>query len=121
MKKLITLGLVSALSVLVFVGCGGAGASAPSSHDAKTAESTFFTKHLTQEKAHKLILSAGEEAGWKMTEFKSNSVIAEKIDGEDTISVTISFDNDSFEIHPENSDLEDAIVDAQKSSDSKGH
>ncbi len=124
MKKLITLGIASALGALLFVGCSSSSstpAPASSSHDAKTVDSTFFSKHLTQEKAHKLIISAGKEAGWKMTKFKSNAIIAEKIDEENTKSVTITFNNDSFEIYPDNSDLKDAIIDAEKNSNSKSH
>ncbi len=124
MKKLVTLSLVSAVTALVFIGCGGSTPepSAPqSSHDAKTADNTFFSKHLTMEKAHKVILTAGEEAGWKMTEFKSNAIIAEKTDGEETTAVTISFNSDSFDINPENSDLADAISKAVENMDKKGH
>ena len=119
MKKFITLSLVSAVTALLFIGCSSS-TPAPSSNDAKTADNTFFSKHLTMEKAHKVILTAGEEAGWKMTEFKSNAIIAEKTDGEDTIAVTISFNNDSFDINPKNSDLEDAISEAVENMN-KGH
>ena len=119
MNKLIKLSLVSALSALVFAGCSGANAGP--SHDAKTANSTFFTKHMTMEKAHKAILKAGEKAGWKMTEFKSNTIIAEKTDDGETTAVTVSFTNESFEINPEESDLNDAILDEIEKGNEEGH
>jgi len=110
MKK-ITISLVSALSALLFIGCSASSQPTPSSHDAKTANSTFFNKHSTQEKVHKLIMKAGEEAGWKMTKFKSNELVAEKTNNGETVAVTIHFDNNSFEIDPQNNDLHDAILD----------
>ena len=102
MKKMIKIGLVSVFSALLLVGCGAA--SDPEAH---TGE--IHTKHMTQEKIHKIIKKAGEENGWKMTEFKSNAMIAEKIDGGDSTAITVTFSKDSFDISPANSDLESAI------------
>ncbi len=122
MKKLVTLSLVSALSALVLVGCSSnSSPAAPSSHDAKTKDNTFFSKHITMKKAHKSILKAGKENGWKMTEFKSNTIIAEKFDDGETTAVTINFNNDSFGINPKNSDLEDAIMDEIEKGNTEGH
>jgi len=107
MRKVITLGIASALSALVLVGCGAA--ISPEAHTGET-----HNKHMTQEKIHKIIKKAGENNGWKMTEFKSNAIIAEKIDGDDSTSVTVTFNKGSFDIAPANSDLEDAINSALK-------
>ncbi len=123
MKKSITLSLASAFTALLFIGCSASNTatpSAPSSHDAKSAGSTFFSKHLTQKKVHNLVVHAGEKAGWKITEFKTNAVIAEKTDNGETTAVTISFNSNSFEINPENDDLHDAIEEAGKTI-SDGH
>jgi len=107
MRKVITLGIASVLSALVLVGCGAA--TSPETH---TGE--IHNKHMTQEKIHKIIKKAGEDNGWKMTEFKSNTMIAEKIDGDHSTSVTVTFNKGSFDISPTNSDLEDAINSALK-------
>jgi len=107
MKKVITLGLASALSTMLLVGCGSAVPDAPKG-EAHSGE--IYKKHMTIEKVHKIVIKAGKEAGWKMTEFKSNAVIAEKIGSNE--SVTVTFDNSSFDISPSNSSLESAISDA---------
>ena len=121
MKKMITISLVSALSALLFIGCSASSKSALTSHDAKTANSTFLSEHLTQKKVHKLIMKAGEKVGWKMTEFKSNEIIAEKTDDGETLALTISFDNNSFEVYPQNDDLQDAIEKESKKMSSTNH
>ena len=84
MRKVITLGFVSVVSTLLLVGCS-AKTSSLQTHETESCEAECHTgemhdKNLTQEKVHKIIKEAGEENGWKMTEFKSNAMIAEKID-----------------------------------------
>ena len=107
MKKVIILGLVTSLSVLLLSGCGGE--PSPESHTG-----TIEKQHLTQEKVQKIILKAGEEAGWTMTEFKNNAVIAEKVDGDDTQAVTVKFTSSSYDISPANSELGEILEDALK-------
>jgi len=105
MKKAISVGLVSILSTMLLVGCS-ATTSNPEAHAVEVEH-----KHLTQEKVHKLIKKAGEENGWKMTEFKSNAIIAEKI-GENSESTTVTFGKDYIDITPPNSELESILEDA---------
>ena len=106
MKNIVTLSIVSIFATLVLVGCTTANYS-PESHSG-----SVHNQNLTQEKIHKIIKSVGEKDGWNMTEFKSNALIAEKTDGDNSKSVTITFDKHSFDITPHDSDLEDAIRDA---------
>jgi len=75
-----------------------------------TKEKHFSNIHLSQEQFHNIIMSAGEKSGWIMTKFKSNSIIAEKIQKNDSLVVTIKFDKSSFSILPDNSELEGAIT-----------
>ena len=107
MKNIIISGLVTSLSVLLLSGCGGE--PSPESHTGMIEK-----QHLTQKKVHKIILHAGEEAGWTMTEYKSNAIIAEKTDGDDTQAVTVKFTSSSYDISPENSELNDILEDALK-------
>ena len=66
--------------------------------------------HLSQERFHNIILDAGEKNGWIMTEFKSNALIAEKVENDNALSVTITFNKTSFSVLPQNSELEGAIA-----------
>ena len=102
MKKIITLSILSVFSIVLLTACGAQ--PSPESH---TGEITM--KHLNQHKVQKIIKKAGEDAGWIMTEFKSNAMIAEKIDDGDTESVTVKFGTSSYDISPENSELKSAI------------
>jgi len=106
MKRIITLGLVSALSTMLLVGCG----STTPTPEAHTGD--FHVKHLTQEKIHKIIKKAAQKDGWKITEFKNNALIAEKFNGGEAISTTITFGKDYFDISPKNSNLESTINNA---------
>ncbi|MBA1438225.1 MAG: hypothetical protein FAF05_04440 [Epsilonproteobacteria bacterium] len=87
---------------LVLAGCSSAQYSysesdgiyhLPKSHTAKTAL------------LHKKVMQAGEQAGWKMTPFKSDMIIGEKIVGDESMSVTISFATENITISVDNSDI----------------
>jgi predicted small secreted protein len=105
MKKTIILGATLLLSSLLFVSCS---ATSGTDVDAKTENYTKF-KEMPLKKVHTLIVQAGEEDGWRMTEFKENEIIAEKTDDGDTKAVTVDFSQNSFNLSPEDSDLKDAI------------
>ena len=114
MRKIISLSLVSALGTLLLVGCGSTNTVTPESINDTHMQSTHISKHLTQKKVHKLIVEAANNNGWETTEFKSNAIIAEKTNGEDTTAVTINFDRTYFELNPTNSDLQNILEDALK-------
>ena len=75
-------------------------------------ESEIKTVHMTQEEMHNKIKYSCENAGWIVTEFKNNAIIAEKIDENSTLAITVKFDGSSFELSPQNSDLK-AIISAK--------
>ena len=107
MKKNIILTLSFLLTTLLFVSCS---ATAGGDVDVKTANYTHFEK-MPLKRVHTLIVEAGEEDGWRMTEFKENELIAEKTDGDTTKAITIDFSENYFHLSPKDSDLEDAIED----------
>ena len=72
-------------------------------------EKSIVNKTLTHKQLYKTIKSVGEDENWIMTDFKSNTLIAEKINDTTSISVTIKFDESSFHISPENNELQNAI------------
>jgi len=90
MKKIISLTLISSVALMLITGCGGSG---PSSHDQSIGKNALYVKQHNNEKLIKSIEKAGEASGWKITKFKSNSVIAEKVDGDTTYSSTLKFSN----------------------------
>ena len=115
MNKILKFSLVSVLSTFVLVGCSGT-PDAPDSEESHNAQMSSVEAHaielhghFTQKKLSTLVKNAGESAGWKMTEFKSDTFVAEKTNGEDTESVTVKFNKELIEVEPENNDLQDAI------------
>jgi len=68
----------------------------------------------TQEGMHKAISSIASKNGWKVTKFKSNTLIAEKNENENSVAVTITFNNSSFSLSPKNSELENILNDHLK-------
>jgi hypothetical protein len=51
-------------------------------------------------------MKAGEANGLKMTEFKSNAIIAEKIDDDESASATVSFTDDKIIIMQERGEMD---------------
>ena len=95
-------------SSFIIVGCS---TSSGPQVDAQSADYIQFTHEMPLKKVNKLIMQAGEEDGWRMTEFRENALIAEKTGDESTEAVTVDFSQTSFHLTPDNSDLESAIED----------
>ncbi len=68
--------------------------------------------NLTQKKVATLITEAAKQNKWRITPFKYNELIAEKIGDASNDAVTITFSTHSFKLFPENSDLQDIISEA---------
>jgi glycine cleavage system protein P-like pyridoxal-binding family len=58
------------------------------------------------EAVHDAVMKAGAKSGLKMTEFKSNAIIAEKADGDSSASATVTFTNDKVIIMDESGDID---------------
>ena len=114
MNKIITISVTVALSAFL-VGCSGT-PDAPDSEISNNSHMSsvesnllLINSYMTNKEIAKIVKKAGEDAGWRMSEFKSDSFIAEKFDGEDSISTTVKFTKNTIKIDPENDDLKDAI------------
>ena len=99
MNKIFKISIVTALSSFLLVGCSGtpdAPDSEAAAHESapKSSVEIHAAKmhaHYTHKKLGAIIKKAGEDAGWKMTEFKENAFVAEKSEGDKTISTTVKF------------------------------
>ena len=103
MKKLVTMTIATTLSMFLLTACAS---------NAQTAEDSIsggvaltLNGHHSNKSIQKAIIKVGEEHGWKITEFKSNAVIAEKIDGDDSASATVTFDDDKVIVRDESGDI----------------
>lgn len=104
MKGLIKIGLTALLGMLLMSACSS------KEEDMGVASEQMNITYVTAEQMGNAIMAAGEEAGWKMTEFKNNEVLAEKF-GDDPVSASITFDKTGFKI---DSDHENGAVDDLK-------
>jgi len=59
-------------------------------------------------------MDAGSKNGWRMTEFRSNEIIAESESDSDENAISIHFTNKYFFTRPKNDDLEEIIEKALK-------
>lgn len=107
-----SLGSTLIVSALLMGGCSSKDErlSTESMEEAR-AQSEALRKHHKQKDLHEAIIRGGENAGWRMTPFKNNAVIAEFFDGDDSLVTTVVFDRYGYDYFPESdiSDLSEAI------------
>jgi len=101
LKKLLSLLALSTLTLVLATGC------------ASKSRGEAHGSHMTTKQVHHAVMVGGKKAGWTMTEFKLNEVIAENFDGSDGEMVTIKIEDGHVSYHSDASygDLEDAIYD----------
>jgi len=71
----------------------------------------YFEKKSNLKKINNIIYTAGKSAGWRMTKFKENTLIAEK---NHYNAVTIKFTQEYFTIFPQNISLQKILKQAIK-------
>lgn len=112
MKKILTLALVSVVTLALTTGCSSKSAN-PEEHGSKDA---LIIEKQSSSKTISAIEKAGKEANWKITKFKSNEVVAEKLGNGVTASTSILIHEGYLEFsnNSETSDLRSAIKDELK-------
>jgi PBP1b-binding outer membrane lipoprotein LpoB len=109
MKKRLTVSIIAFVTTLFVVGCSSGSTGVGEN---KGVEHEHIEKEMTLKEVHDTIVESARAHGWRVTEFKENVLIAEKIGDDETTSVTVSFAKDHFALSPENDDLEDILEDA---------
>ncbi len=105
MKNLTSKALIAFTTLLIMSACSMTKAS-PEDYRKITKE------NLTLKKINALITETAEQNGWRITPFKYNKLVAEKVGDSSVTTVTITFTTDSFKLSPANSDLEDILREA---------
>jgi len=105
MQKMIKLTMVTAVTLLLLTGCGGGNTQTADESMSGGAE-LQLEGHTTNKKLHEAIMKAGESQGLTMTEFKSNAIIAERADGDDSAVATITFGKGKVTIMEESGDID---------------
>ncbi len=105
MKNILSLSLISAITLVLLTGCNS-GSSNP-----EIPNNALEVNTHSSEEFLRAVKVAGEKSGWKITPFKSNEVVAEKISDGDTVSSSIKFSKGYIEFEDPSvaSSLSDAI------------
>ncbi|MCW8838181.1 MAG: hypothetical protein OQJ77_05155 [Thiovulaceae bacterium] len=127
----ISVALILAVPFVFLTGCGGTSPSPGFSVEKeKHTEGTLYLNHNNKNSLEHIIEKAAANSGWDITKFKSDRVIAERVDGDTTYSTTlklferdrcIEFENGSDTSDSDVSDLRDAIEDEAEKSSSNSH
>lgn len=104
MKKILSIVTTSVMTIVLASGCGASPETGGDTslemhaqidrHDEATNKSAIYVGHVDTEKIMKTIKIAAQKDGWKVTEFKSNALIVEKIVDGEAMSSTIQYHND---------------------------
>ncbi|MCW8895432.1 MAG: hypothetical protein OQK48_02615 [Sulfurimonas sp.] len=127
MKKALSIALISTLALVLSTGCASNEMKAQiDKTDESTIKSAIYIGDMGNEKAIKAIKKAGKKNGWRVTDFKSNAVIVEKVVGDETIARTITIYNrhisgDSMVSGSELKDLRKAIVEELQKNGESSH
>ena len=112
MKKIIISSITVVLSTFLLSGCNTNATPSHTSDDAQAVDYVHFDKKIDSKSMQSILKKVGESEGWRMTEYKSNAMIAEKINDANAQAVTITFSKDFFYTTPRNTSLESAIKNA---------
>ncbi|MEK6659186.1 MAG: hypothetical protein AABY36_05845 [Campylobacterota bacterium] len=134
MKKALSVVVASVATLALLTGCsattGASSDSEMSAHldvDASICKTAIYIGNRSNKKVIKAIESAGEKNEWKITHFKANAVIAEKVIDGKTLSTTIEIAKEHINCSkngmPQNEldTLRTSIVEEIKKGDMKQH
>ncbi len=118
MKKILSVTLISALTLVLSTGCSSKTAEPQGAQKEdltikdKVGSDALYTEGKSNGAILHAIEKAGSKTGWQITKFKGNEVMAEKISDGETVSADILFYDGHVEFHgADTSDLRDAIED----------
>ncbi len=109
MRKLIKIALASTVVMLLSTGCGNSKTNSSTEsvdHTVNVGTELTLQSHTTSKEVHEAIITAGKAKGLKMTEFKANAIIAEKITGDNSSSATVTFNNEQVVITKESENFD---------------
>ncbi len=112
MKKILKIGLIGCVASILMSGCANNYLNSNNSYDVKSDEYIYIKKDFSASNIQHIIMDIGTKNGWRMTEFKSNEIIAENKSDANLEAISIHFTNKYFFTRPKNDDLEEIIENA---------
>ena len=110
MKKFLSIVGFSILTIVLSSGCSGLQMKAQvDKHDESMAKTAIYVGDANSEEMLKAIKAAGEKTGWRVTDFKTDAVIVEKVVDDKTMSSTIKFHHGHISGDNENASMDELL------------
>ena len=116
MKRIFSIVTTSAFTIMLATGCTSS-LDMPAQvdkHDKATNKSAIYVGHAKTQDIMKAIKNGAQNDGWNVTEYKSNSVIVEKIVDDKAMSTTLVYQNGHISGNKDYASM-DALLDLRKS------
>lgn len=133
MKKLLSIAAVSVATIFLVTGCSSSSEVLPSNaaensaiYKSEVSKGSLHVEGHNIQKVMHAVKTSGEKAGWKMTPFKVNEFIAEKVLSDKTVSTNVKFHNEYITFSKDNASESDiselmSAIEEGLSKDSKSH
>ena len=110
MKKILSIVGISAVTLILATGCGLKMGAHIDKGDETIAKTAIYVGDANNDKMLAAIKTAGEKTGWRVTEFKTDSVLVEKLVDNNTMSSTIKFHNGHISGDNENASMDELLI-----------
>jgi len=110
MQKVITATLTGALSFMLLSGCN----NSPQPDNPSLSQNALYTNVKDSSKLKTIVIKAAKEKGWRVTEFKSDALIIEKLNGDNAKSATLKIAHGSVDFEDLDNPDDDDIVDLKE-------
>jgi len=111
MKKLLLLSFAATLSLSLLTGCSS---NKVYPEDATLSKNGIYTNIHDHKKLKKIVIKAAKEKGWRVTEYKENAIIAEKVGDGDSKATTIKIHNNNIDFENSANTDDSDIVDLKE-------
>lgn len=93
MKKFLLTTLLGTTLLTFYSGCSNPSSPEAGQESISHSKSALYTHIHNDKKLKQLVIKAAKEKGWRVTNFKENSIIAEKFDSDTPKATTVTVRN----------------------------
>ena len=114
MKKILLATLIGTTLVTLYSGCSNPSSPNQEQDTLSYSKSALYTQMHNDKKLKQLVTKAAKEKGWRVTNFKENSIIAEKFGSNSSKATTITIKNGVVDFDNMAGTEDDDIVDLKE-------
>lgn len=93
MKKILFSALLGTAVLTLYGGCSSTSSPQADQESVAHSKSALYTQMYNDKRLKQLLIKAAKEKGWRVTNFKESSIIAEKFDSDNPKATTITVRN----------------------------